>query len=453
MEISLLSCYAIDKKSKGTQAVFSCFTSGEDMKKLNVLMTTMEYDVIKVGGLSAALTSMAQALRKYAYPQIVLPRSGYRSTWKIVEKERRPKVNLEVYEHEGVKVYTLFNRILDTHEVYPEPADKRGIRKINEFSERLASVVDDIDFDIVHMQDFFAYKAMDKFKEMDKPILLTIHRLHRENPSWFSGEKTALEKADYITVVGESYYKEDEKELFEKHARKVTCVFNGMDTDFWNVKKCSYPKLSRRERRRKVLNRYGLTDGILYVYVGRFDPVQKGVEVLLGSSEEFLKNEGVRMVIVGMGDSSLERSSKELEEEYPSRLKVINELLMKEEVRDLYCAADFAVVPSLFEPFGLVQLEAMSSKCVPIGSRTGGIKDTVVSYDDNPNAATGFLVEKGNLRALLEGMRKALELCRKKPQITERMRNNGRIRCKTKFQWDVSCRKYFEIYQRLLHRN
>jgi glycogen synthase len=421
------------------------------MKRPNVLMTTMEYDVIKVGGLSAALTSMAHALKKYANPQIVLPRSGHSLPWKKLGEEKQPKVTVEVYEHDGVTVYTLSNQILNTREVYPEPADQEGIKKIDEFCSRLAEVADDIDFDVVHMQDFFAYRAMDKFKEMGKPILLTVHRLHREHSTWFSGEKEALDKADYITVVGESYYKEDEKELFQKYKDKTTHVFNGIDTEFWNIQASSYRKLTRKERRKTVLQKYGLTDGLFYAYVGRFDPVQKGVDILLQASEEFLKTESAKMIIVGVGDMKLETLSRELGTKQASKLKVINQLLSKEVVRDIYCSADFALVPSLFEPFGLVQLEAMSSECVPIGSRTGGIKDTVISYDEKPREATGFLVEKGDPMALLEGMRKALKLYCENPEIIERIRKNGRTRCETIFQWDASSRKYFEIYEKLLH--
>lgn len=417
---------------------------------LSVLMTTMEYDVIKVGGLSAALTSLAGAMKKYATVNIILPKSGFNPPWIKVAEKRYLKAKMEIFNHNGVRVYTLSNKILDAPEVYPEPADTSAIKKIDEFCRCLIDVVGDIDFQLVHMHDFFAYKAMDKFKEMKKPILLTIHRLHREFPSWFAGEKLALEKADYITVVGESYYKEDEKELFEKYDDKVTCVFNGIDTEFWNVQKSSYPNISRKHRRRLILQRYGLSDGVFYVYVGRFDPVQKGVDILLKASEQFLKNEGVRMIIVGVGDKKLESLSKNLEAKYPSKLKVINQLLPREEVRDIYSSADFAIIPSIFEPFGLVQLEAMSCECIPIGSRTGGIKDTVISYDDNKREATGFLVEKGNFKALLTAMEQALALYKENQKIIEQMRKNGRKRCEKIFQWSVSCRKYLNIYKKLL---
>lgn len=420
------------------------------MKKPTVLITTTEYDVIKVGGLSAALTSMVRALKKYANPIIVLPRSGHRLPWTKVMEKRQRQATVEVYEHDGVSVYTLSNQILDSREVYPEPADTEGIRKIDEFSARLAEAVDDIDFDVVHMQDFFAYKAMEKFKDMGKPVLLTIHRLHREYPTWFYGEKIALQKADYITVVGESYYKEDEKEVFNKFKDKVVAVFNGIDSEFWNAAASSHPRLSRKERRKRILQSHGLSDAVLYVYVGRFDPVQKGVDVLFKAGEKLLKTESARMMIVGVGDKKLEQQSKELQQEYPSKLKVINQLLPMEKIRDLYASADFAVVPSIFEPFGLVQLEAMACECVPIGSRTGGIKDTVISYDDNPEKATGFLVEKGKWKDLLDAMKRAGALYIREPRVVENMRKNGRKRCEEIFQWDVSARKYFELYKMLL---
>ena len=422
------------------------------MGKLNVLMTTMEYDVIKVGGLSAALTSIAEATRKYVNPRIILPRSGFNVPWKKVKERRHQYVNMEVFEHNSVAINTLSNVILNDPEIYPEPVNEKAIKKIDEFGERLVEVVGDIDFDIIHMHDFFAYKAMVKFKDMGKPVLLTIHRLHREYPNWFFAETVALEKADFITVVGKSYYQEDERDLFKPYEGKVAHVSNGIDTGFWNAQMSSYPRTSRRKRRKRILNNYGLDDGVFYLYVGRFDPVQKGVDILLRASEEFLRDNDAKMIIVGVGDRKLEKWSKELEERYPSKLRVINRLLSREEVRDLYSSADFALVPSLFEPFGLVQLEAMSCGCVPIGSRTGGIKDTVISYDDDEANATGLLVKKGNAEVLLQALTRSLKLYRNDPSLIRRMRRNGRERCVRVFQWDMACQQYVKLYKKLLGR-
>ncbi|MFQ5759244.1 MAG: glycosyltransferase, partial [Candidatus Bathyarchaeia archaeon] len=93
---------------------------------------------------------------------------------------------------------------------------------------------------------------------------------------------------------------------------------------------------------------------------------------------------------------------------------------------------------------------AMSCGCIPIGSKTGGIKDTVISYDDDEVHATGFLVEKGNANALLQAMTRTLKLYNNEPKVIRRIRGNGRERCRKIFQWDASCQQYVKLYKRLL---
>lgn len=89
----------------------------------------MEYDVIKVGGLSAALTSLANAMKKYAKVNIILPKSGFKLPWKKLDERLYPNVKMEIFDHNSVKVYTLSNEILDEKEVYPEPANEKAIKK------------------------------------------------------------------------------------------------------------------------------------------------------------------------------------------------------------------------------------------------------------------------------------------------------------------------------------
>jgi starch synthase len=417
---------------------------------MKVLMPTFEYDVIKTGGLSSALTSIAETFVPDVKPVVVLPRSGFSPPWKKVDETRYGDVTVEKFEHNGVTVQVLSNETLDNPEIYPDPKDTKTVRKIDEFGVRLSEIAEDMDFDLVHMHDSFGYRAMDKFREMGKPILLTVHRLHRESPNWFKTELVALDKADYVTVVGKTYYQGDEKELFSKYRGKVTHVYNGIDTEFWSVKNSSHPDLPRPERREKQLGKLGLEDGIFYLFVGRFDSSQKGVDLLLKAGEKFMGIRDSRTVIVGAGEKELERASKDFERRHPDKVRVINELLSREETRDLYCSADFALVPSIFEPFGLVQLEAMSCGCVPIGSRTGGIQDTVVPHPRR--GATGFLFERGSADALLKAMERSFLLYHKNRGAIERMRENGRRRCETYFRWENSCRRYLEIYKRLLGR-
>ena len=413
-------------------------------------MTTFEYDIIKTGGLSAALTSITRVLSPHVNPIVALPRSGVSPPWKKIGEARYKNVKAEKFEHDGVVIYLLSNEILDSQEVYPEPRNTKTVEKISEFGTRLAEIVEDIDFNLVHMHDSFGYKAMDKFKEMGKPLLYTVHRLHRETPNWFKTELIALEKADYVTTVGKTYYQEDEKELFSKYGDKVTYVYNGIDSDFWNAKKCSYASLPIAKRKEKMLKKYGLSDGVFYLFVGRFDASQKGVDLLLQAGEKFIKNKEARMMIVGTGEKELEKASKVFERKNSDKVRVINKLVPVEETRELYCSADFALIPSIFEPFGLVQLEAMCCGCVPLGSNTGGIRDTVVPYPRK--GATGILFKKGSVNALLQAMEESFSLYRKNPKAIGLMRKNGRKRCETLFRWENSCVEYLKIYKKLLKR-
>ena len=73
----------------------------------------------------------------------------------------------------------------------------------------------------------------------------------------------------------------------------------------------------------------------------------------------------------------------------------------KRDYQEYYGAADFCIIPSNFEPFGLVQLEAMCMGCILIGSRVGGINDTVLDIHDYPEESTGRLVPPRNSTALL----------------------------------------------------
>jgi len=415
---------------------------------MKILMPTFEYDVIKTGGLSAALTSIAETLVPHVNPIVAVPRSGFSPPWKKIDETHHKRVTVEKFEHNGVTIQVLSNEILNNREIYPDPKDNKIVEKIDEFGRRLSEIVEDVDFDLVHMHDSFGYKAMDKFKEMEKPVLYTVHRLHRETPNWFKTELVALEKADYVTVVGKTYHQEDERGLFSKYKDKVTHIYNGIDTEFWSVENCSYPGLPRSKRRAKQLEKLGLKDGIFYLFVGRFDASQKGVDLLLQAGEEFIEAKDSRIVIVGTGEKELETASKDFERRHPDKVRVINELLPREETLDLYCSADFALVPSIFEPFGLVQLEAMSCGCVPIGSRTGGIRDTVTPYPRK--GATGFLFERGSAEALLKAMERSFLLYHKNRGAIERMRENGRRRCETRFRWENSCWKYLRIYKRLL---
>nr|6KP6_A Chain A, Muscarinic acetylcholine receptor M4,GlgA glycogen synthase,Muscarinic acetylcholine receptor M4 [synthetic construct] len=179
---------------------------------------------------------------------------------------------------------------------------------------------------------------------------------------------------------------------------------HGIDCSFWNE---SYLTGSRDERKKSLLSKFGMDEGVTFMFIGRFDRGQKGVDVLLkaieilSSKKEFQE---MRFIIIGKGDPELEGWARSLEEKH-GNVKVITEMLSREFVRELYGSVDFVIIPSYFEPFGLVALEAMCLGAIPIASAVGGLRDIITNE-------TGILVKAGDPGELANAILKALELSR-----------------------------------------
>jgi len=122
-------------------------------------------------------------------------------------------------------------------------------------------------------------------------------------------------------------------------------------------------------------------------------------------------------------------------------------MLKREFTRELYGSVDFVIVPSYFEPFGLVQMEAMCLGAIPIGSAVGGIKDTVVSLDEDEKNATGLLVPPRDAFALAQAMLRMAKLREENPRLIERLRSNGRRRAREVFTWENACKRYLRAYK------
>jgi len=114
----------------------------------------------------------------------------------------------------------------------------------------------------------------------------------------------------------------------------------------------------------------------MFVFMGRLD-AQKGVDVMFESIDKALQS-GVKaqFVTMGSGIEELEEVAADLEDKYPSAFKAVLSFKGAEKYKT-YAAADFAMMPSRYEPCGLVQMEGMRFGTLPIVAPTGGLADTV----------------------------------------------------------------------------
>ncbi|MGL5863487.1 MAG: glycosyltransferase [Phycicoccus sp.] len=339
-------------------------------------MLTFEYGSIRCGGMGATVTALARRLdRERFQPVVILPRSGHSPTWHHLEHRDVPYAVADRYDDDGVEVWLLANERLGDGPVYLEPYEHAGIKKTDEYGERVANLLVDLDLDLVHLHDAYGYKCLWEARCLRVPTVFTVHRLHEDEPPLAFAELVAMRLADHITTVSEPYRVERADVLGMRD--DVAVIENGIDLDFWSIPSIRASGADRAERRRRTVEHLGLSDAPTFAFVGRLDRDQKGVDVLL----DMLATRGgplpFNVVVAGEGDRLLADRIAEIAACFPHHVRAINRALTPEEVRALFAAVDAVVVPSRYEPFGLILLEAVAMGALPVASRTGGLAAVV----------------------------------------------------------------------------
>jgi len=145
------------------------------------------------------------------------------------------------------------------------------------------------------------------------------------------------------------------------------------------------------------------------------------------------------LIFLGSGDPNIEKSVKRIAQKYPDNVRA--EVAYNEELsHKLYAASDFILIPSHFEPCGLIQMVAMRYGTIPIAAKTGGLKDSIVNEKD------GFLFEKDKLTRLRRTIKHTLSVKkdndRYKKMVQRAMRKD--------FSWDKSAVLYKKLYEEMI---
>ena len=167
---------------------------------------------------------------------------------------------------------------------------------------------------------------------------------------------------------------------------------------------------------------------------------QKGLDLVLQSLPELLSY-GVRLVILGKGDESIQNALVKTAVKYKERLSVtigFNDSL----AHRVYAGTDFFLMPSRYEPCGLGQLIAMRYGSVPVARATGGLIDTIQDYDPLAAAGTGFLFHDYTASALVSALKRAFCLFTEKNKM-KKVTIEG---MKQDFSWKKSAADYIELY-------
>lgn len=226
-------------------------------------------------------------------------------------------------------------------------------------------------------------------------------------------------------------------------------ILNGIDESLWSPETDSLipARYSAVDLSGKVVCRESLVrdvglgsfEGPLFGMVGRMDP-QKGHGLVLAALSDLLLTGGA-LVVLGTGDKELEKKWKDAERRHPGRVAV--RLGMDETLAHrIEAGADFFLMPSKFEPCGLNQMFSMRYGTIPVVRAVGGLADTVVDLDEDPDRGTGISFHAFDREALGRALFRAGRLWQD-PEALVRIRLRGMAQ---DFSWARSARAYEEFY-------
>jgi starch synthase len=313
-----------------------------------------------------------------------------------------------------------------------------------------------IDADIVHCHTWYShFGGILAKKNYGIPLVITVHSLEPLRPwkreqlhggydfsLWI--EKTALEMADAIIAVsGET--KRDIERLFDVDPERVHVIHNGIDLK-------EYRKVNSTE----ALRRHGIDPSKPYLlFVGRITR-QKGI-IYLVRAIQYMDSDFQIVLCAGAPDTP--EIAKEMKDAVESAMKKrpdvvwIAEMVDRNAVTELYSHAAVFCCPSIYEPFGIINLEAMACETAIVASAVGGIKEVVVDGE------TGLLVQ---LEQMAESPFEPLhpekfsgDLAAKinqlmaDPKLREKFGKAGRKRVEEKFSWSAIAQRTKALYASL----
>jgi alpha-maltose-1-phosphate synthase len=298
----------------------------------------------------------------------------------------------------------------------------------------LAMARDPVDADVAHAHTWYADMAGLWIRTLHRiPLCVTLHSMEPLRPwkadqlgsgyllsSWI--EKTAVEAADRVIAVSRQM-REDILAHFRVEPDRVVVIHNGIDPDQF-----------RRTEARDVLARRGVREPYV-LFVGRITD-QKGIFHLLEAAPRLPA--GVQVVLCASAPDTPEIEAR-LRRALPEHPNVvwIGEMIPVDEVVQLYSHAAVFVCPSVYEPFGLINLEAMACETPVVASGVGGILEVV------EDGKTGLLVEPARPDALVGAIRALLA----DPTRGRAMGRAGRQRVEAHFSWASVAERTREVYQ------
>ncbi|MCR4401336.1 MAG: glycogen synthase [Firmicutes bacterium] len=382
-------------------------------RRLSVTMMTNEYPPNVYGGAGVHVDYLSRALAKTVDVEV-----------RCFGDERTGPEDMTV-------------RAYEPWELVARDGDPRCAKALLPLSTNLAMVKDPIKSDVVHCHTWYTFMAGFYAKELyGKPLVTTIHSLEPLRPwkeeqlgpayrlsRWM--ERTGVLASDRVIAVSEGM-KKDILKCYTIPEDRIRVIHNGIDLD-------EYKPVRTNDARRE----YGVGDKYV-LFVGRMSR-QKGIIHLL-DAVPYLP-EDVQIVLCA-GAPDTEEIEREVVERTAGRPNVvlIREMVPKRKIIELYTNAAVFCCPSIYEPFGIINLEAMACETPVVASAVGGIPEVVVDGE------TGFLVEPGDPQALA----RAINTLLRDGELARSFGAAGRKHVEARFSWDAVALKTKDLYAELV---
>ena len=313
--------------------------------------------------------------------------------------------------------------------------------------------------DVIHCHTWYTHLAGIFSRELlQSPLILTTHSLETHRPwkveqlgngyflsRWI--ENHAYNTADGIIAVSQQM-KTDVIEAYGVSPERVTVIHNGIDPEYYK------PTFDN-----DLLLEYGINPEIPFVlFVGRITR-QKGISQLISAAKYFNKNCQVVLCAGAPDTPEIAKETEELIIELKSQRDgfiLISEMLPREKIKVLYSHARVFACPSLYEPFGIINLEAMACETPVVGSAVGGIPEIIIEGE------TGFLIplesisrtdfNPKNPERFQKDFAQKVNLLLDNKELADTMGKAGRERVLDKFSWESIAKTTFNYYAEVISK-
>ena len=409
-----------------------------------------------VGSSDAALTKVA--LFSKEYPPNVYGGAGVHVEYLSLALAKLLKVEVRCFGDQAVDDGALTVRGYQQWDETKVGSDPRFTGAIDAFARSLVMAKDHLDAQVVHCHTWYADMGGVIASQLwGIPYVLTIHSLEPLRPWKFEQlgnayhlsawmERTAIEQADAIIAVSRET-KADVLRLFDVKPERVHVIHNGID-----------PMEYRPTPGTSVLAKYGIDPGRPFLlFVGRITR-QKGIIHLVNAIPHI---DPALQIVLCAGAPDTPEIGREMEEgvakvaaQRPGVIW-IREMISRPDVIQLYTTAAMFCCPSVYEPFGIINLEAMACETAVVASAVGGIPEVVA-----PNE-TGLLVDPGLIpgtfdpadpAAFSKGLADAINRLVRDPGLCARFGKAGRERAIAHFSWDAIAQATVGLYRSLVEQ-